>query len=83
MAAMSGASGHSRAFSGEVDTGWREENASKQEIEPVPIQSERKRLWSGSRCNETSGRAFPWLFFMQKSETNELRSFLNRAEIRP
>jgi hypothetical protein len=34
MAAMSGASGHSRAFSGEVDTGWREENTSKQEIEP-------------------------------------------------
>jgi hypothetical protein len=32
-----------KAFSSEVDTGSREENASKQEIEsPVSIQSERK-----------------------------------------
>jgi hypothetical protein len=34
-----------RAFSSEVDTGSREENASKQEKRAsVPIQSERKRL---------------------------------------
>jgi hypothetical protein len=36
---------HSRAFSSEVGTGSREENASKQETKAsVPIQSERKRL---------------------------------------
>jgi glutathione peroxidase len=33
-----------KAFSSEVDTGSREENASKQKKSPVPIQSERKRL---------------------------------------
>jgi hypothetical protein len=35
-----------RAFSSEVGTGSREENASRQEAKAsVPIQSERKRLW--------------------------------------
>jgi hypothetical protein len=34
----------SRAFSGEVDPGSRQENASKQKLEPAPIQSERKGL---------------------------------------
>jgi hypothetical protein len=35
------------AFSSEVGTGSREENASNKEVKPsVPIQSERKRLYS-------------------------------------
>ena len=39
------APGSARAFSSEVGTGSREENASKQETRAsVPIQSERKRL---------------------------------------
>jgi hypothetical protein len=33
-----------RAFSSEVDTGSRQENASIKNLEPVPIPSERKGL---------------------------------------
>jgi hypothetical protein len=36
--------GAAKAFSGEVDTGSREENALNRKVEPVPIQSEQKWL---------------------------------------
>jgi hypothetical protein len=40
--------------SGEADTGWREENASNKV--PVPIQSERKRLYTGRDGSRTKQR---------------------------
>src|SRR5882724_11134225 len=47
VAAYSRAKGTARAFCSEVDAGSRQENASKQRTRAsVPIQSERKSLWS-------------------------------------
>ncbi|MEO8317005.1 MAG: hypothetical protein ABI561_01650 [Bradyrhizobium sp.] len=49
---------HSRAVSSEVDTGSRKENASKQDVSPVLIQSEPIRLQGAF-----GGREYPqgWL----------------------
>src|SRR6201982_2171842 len=49
-----------RAFSSEVDTGSREEDASKQESRAsVLIQSETKMLWTSPRSQGGSGANWP------------------------